>query len=165
MRCYASACYQAGKLDQSEHLLRESLEHCLKRDDSVRRRIEAAVIRGSLARTLQRQGRYQAAESLVREALMFFEKERPDDLRRFFWVNLLGAVLADQQRYAEAEPLLLQGFEGVKEREAILAGKAANTQIAECGERIVRFYEMTGQQEKATAWRAKLPAVRGGPWP
>jgi hypothetical protein len=86
-----------------------------------------------------------------------YEKELPDNLRHFYRVNLLGAILAGRQRYAEAEPPLLRDFEGMKEREAILpAGE--KRRMAECGERVVRFYEMTGQPEKARAWREKRTA-------
>jgi hypothetical protein len=49
---YAYACQQAGELEQSERLLREALSHNGKRADSVQRKIQAATIRGWLARTL-----------------------------------------------------------------------------------------------------------------
>lgn len=68
--------------------------------------------------------------------------------------SLLGAVLLGQQRYAEAEPLILQGYEGVKRREA--DQHFTELDIIEAGERVVRFYEVTNQPEKARAWREKL---------
>jgi hypothetical protein len=69
-------------------------------------------------------------------------------------VSLLGDVLFSQQKYAEAEPLLVQGYEGMKQREAILRANE-KCRLAEAGERVVRFYEATNQPEKARVWREK----------
>ena len=68
---------------------------------------------------------------------------------------LLGETLAGQQKYADAEPLLLRGYEGMKAGEA--SHHVADLRIRDAGERVVRFYEATGQPEKAREWRAKLP--------
>src|SRR5262249_16777357 len=106
------------------------------------------------ARTLLLEKQYDAAEPLVREAVALFEKEHPDDQRRFYWVSLLGAVLFGQKKYAEAEPLLLQGYEGMKQREATLVD-VEKRRIAETAERVVGFYESTNQPEKARAWRER----------
>ena len=54
------------------------------------------------------------AESLAREALAILEKQRPDDWFTFDTRSLLGGGLLGQQKYADAEPLLLQGYEGMK---------------------------------------------------
>jgi hypothetical protein len=102
---------------------------------------------------------YTAAEPPARDAVAFFEKQRPEDPRRFYWVSVLGDVLCGQQKYAEAEPLLLQGYQGIKQREAIIhAGE--RRRLSEAGERVVRFYEVTGQPEKARTWREKLDLTK-----
>ena len=101
------------------------------------------------------QTQYAGAEAHVREALAIFEKERPDDIRRFYWVSVLGDVLCSQAKYADAEPLLLQGYEGMKEHEAFLIGPWRR-RLAETGEWLVHYYEVTQQPEKARMWREKL---------
>jgi tetratricopeptide (TPR) repeat protein len=155
--CFAYACQQAGKLDRAERLLRDALERCRKQPNSLGQRTQTANTCGWLARTLLLKKQYDAAEPLVREALAFFEKELPDNQRRFYWVSLLGAVLVGQEKYDAAEPLLLQGYQGMKQRETQLFG-VEKRRLAEAGERVVRFYEATGQPEKARAWREKLKA-------
>ena len=55
----------------------------------------------------------------------------------------------------EAEPLLLQGYEGMKCREALLLA-IWKRRMAETGERVVHFYEATNQPEKAREWRERL---------
>jgi hypothetical protein len=57
---------------------------------------------------------------------------------------------------AEAEPLLVSGYEGVKQREAQLPA-AHKVRLTEAVERLVQFYEATGKPEKAAEYRAQLP--------
>jgi tetratricopeptide (TPR) repeat protein len=164
--CLANACYKAGKLHQSEHLHRETLAELATLPDSFWRRLTTANASGFLARTLLQQERIAEAEPLVREAVAFFEKHRPDDRRHFYWINLLGAVLAGQHRYDEAEPLLLQGYQRMKNCEALMTA-GERRRLAQAGERVVRLYEETGQTEKASFWREnakfKLPDAASAP--
>jgi hypothetical protein len=72
---------------------------------------------------------------------------------------MLGGALLGQKKYAEAEPLLLQGYEGMKQREARISatGKFGLTKALE---RLVQLYEATGQKDKAAEWRKKLEDAR-----
>jgi hypothetical protein len=74
---------------------------------------------------------------------------------------MLGEALLGQQKYSAAEPLLLQGYEGMKQREAQIPEPVKITRLTEATERIVQLYEATRQPEKARAWRAKLPQAKG----
>ena len=60
-----------------------------------------------------------------------------------------------QKKYAEAEPLLREGYEGMKRREGQipLVGKA---RLTEAAERLVQLYEATNRPEKAGHWRQEL---------
>jgi hypothetical protein len=68
---------------------------------------------------------------------------------------MLGAVLADQGKYAEAEPLLLSGFEGLVQRETSIP-QASRAALQQAGERIVQLYQAWSKPEKAAAWRENL---------
>ena len=70
---------------------------------------------------------------------------------------MLGGALLGQKKYADAEPLLLAGYEGLKEREGKIP---ANSQVCltETLERLVQLYDVTGQKEKAAEWRKTLEA-------
>jgi serine/threonine protein kinase len=155
MLTYAQVCQRVGKFDCADRLLREALEYLGKRDDSRGRRQLIANALGWQALNLLLQEQYAEAEPLVREAVSVFGQQHPNDVRRFYWVSLLGAVLSGQGRYAEAEPLLLEGYRGMKQREAVFHANEWH-RLVEAGERIVRFYETTGQPEQASAWREKL---------
>jgi hypothetical protein len=69
-----------------------------------------------LALAYQPQGRFAESEPLAREALEFNRKQQPDDWPSFRAESLLGASLAGQKKYAEAEPLLLEGYQGMAAR-------------------------------------------------
>jgi eukaryotic-like serine/threonine-protein kinase len=72
--------------------------------------MEAAA---DLALAYLSQGKFTGSEPLARETLRLYRTENPDDWRRFRAESLLGASLAGQKKYAEAEPLLLQGYRGM----------------------------------------------------
>jgi hypothetical protein len=57
--------------------------------------------------------------------------------------------------YAEAEPLLLQGYEGMKQGETTMIAPW-RYRLAEAGERLIRYYEETDQPKKAREWREKV---------
>ena len=74
-----------------------------------------------LALAYQSQGKFAASEPLAREALETDRRKRPDDWQRFLAESLLGASLAGQKKYVEAEPLLLEGFQGMMALKARMA--------------------------------------------
>ncbi len=99
--------------------------------------------------------RWQDAERLLRECLTLHEKHRPDNWIRFHTMSQLGAALSGQKQYADAEPLLLQGYEGLKSRESKILRPMKDNLISAAA-RIVPFYEAWGKNDKASEWRAKL---------
>jgi tetratricopeptide (TPR) repeat protein len=111
--------------------------------------------------SLLQHGRHADAEPMVRECLAIFQKKQPGEMMTSHAQSLLGAVLLGRERYAEAEPLLLQGYEGYKAHERELSPLYARYRVAEAGGRIVRLYEAWGRPEKAAEWRAKLAGQAG----
>ena len=114
--------------------------------------------------TCSEQSRWSEAEPLLREALAIREKATPDDWARYDAMSLLGAALLGQGRYAEAEPLIVAGYEGMKAREARII-VPERPRLREAAERVIRLYEAWGQPEEAAAWKARAgdarPARRG----
>jgi tetratricopeptide (TPR) repeat protein len=64
------------------------------------------------------QEKYSAAETLLRESSRLVAKHWPDAAYQFYVMSLLGASLSGQKKYAEAEPLLLQGCQGLQQRQS-----------------------------------------------
>jgi len=100
---------------------------------------------------------YGKAEEQLREAHEIEMKSEPDNWRRFFGETMLGGALLGQKKYAEAEPLLLSGYNGLKERESKMVSRARKY-IPEAGERVVGLYKVVGKPDKVAEWREKLKA-------
>jgi tetratricopeptide (TPR) repeat protein len=111
----------------------------------------------NLALAYESQGKFAEAEPLAREALELNQKKQPDDWDRFRAESLLGASLAGQKKYAEAEPLLLDGYTGmVARKDRVLMPDWYHLDRAR--EWLVQLYQDWGKPEKAAEWRKKLLA-------
>jgi serine/threonine protein kinase/Tfp pilus assembly protein PilF len=105
-----------------------------------------------LAMVYQSEGRFAESEPLAREALQFNLQKQPEQWQRFSTESLLGVSLAGQKRYAEAEPLLLEGYRGMEAQKARIP--APDRYHLDRGRHwIVRLYEAWRKPEKAAAWR------------
>ncbi len=107
------------------------------------------------------QGKYADAEPILREALAGREKAMPNRWTRFVEQSLLGDSLVGQQKYAEAEPLLLSGYDGLIERALTISAYDRAPITLAAGNRILRLYEAWGKPSQATEWRKKLSTVPG----
>ncbi len=105
-----------------------------------------------LALTYTSEGKSIEAEALAREALDFDRKRQPDDWERFRAESLLGASLAREKKYAEAEPLLLEGYEGMTARKDLVsAPEHYHLRLARGW--IVYLYSAWGKPSKAAQWQ------------
>jgi len=84
--------------------------------------------------------------------LEFNENKQPDNWQRFRAESLLGASLAGQKRYAEAEPLLLAGYQGMLARKERMW--APNWyHLDRANDWIVKLYQAWGKPQKAAEWK------------
>jgi len=116
---------------------------------------------GYLALAYQSQGKFAESERLAREAVEIDRKKRPDDWRRFRSESLLGASLAGQREYAEAEPLLLEGYEGMATRKEMI-GVPDSYYLDLAREWTAELYQAWGKPQKAAEWRQK-PQPKASP--
>jgi hypothetical protein len=68
---------------------------------------------------------------------------------------LLGASLASQKKYAEAEALLISGYMGMMEMEATTPA-FEDVKIKRAGEWIVQLYQDWGKPAEAAEWQGKV---------
>ena len=64
-----------------------------------------------------------------------------------------------QKKHADAEPLLLAGYEGMKQREKTIP-EQGKVRIPEAIERLVQLYEATGKKDDAAKWRKELEGIK-----
>jgi non-specific serine/threonine protein kinase/serine/threonine-protein kinase len=143
--------YQAQKKhDRAERLLAELLASRRRLDGPDNPRV--ATLLAELGESILEQGRAAEAEPLLRESLRIREAKQSDSWLRFWTQSLLGACLAGQKQYAEAEPLLLAGYEGVRKRARTMPADARKD-LTVAKERIVGLYTAWGRPEQAARWR------------
>ncbi len=82
---------------------------------------------------------------------------RPEAWTTFNTKSLLGGALAGQKTYADAEPLLLAGYEGMKQREKTISPES-KARLAEALERLVELHEATEKPDEAAKWCTELEA-------
>ena len=100
------------------------------------------------------EGKFAASEPLAREAFEFDRQKQPEDWQRFRAESLLGASLAGQKKYAEAEPLLLEGYQGMATRKERMAVPDWY-HLDRASEWIGQLYQLWGKPEKAAEWLKK----------
>ena len=126
------------------------------------------------------QKKYAEAELPLRKCLAIWEKRLPHGgefrlalsrrgaAREYAYAkSLLGASLLGRKKYADAEPLLLEGYQGLKPQPE--AGEdttpLARRYEAEALEPLVRLYEETSEPDKAAEWRKKLESAKAAAKP
>lgn len=105
------------------------------------------------ARLLQR--KYAEADTALRDAMSGYRKAEPKRWERYACQSLAGSSLLAQKRFAEVEPLLIAGYEGMQRLQERVAVKE-RLRFTDAGSWIVALYEAWGKPEKAAEWRGKL---------
>jgi len=142
-----------GKLPEAETCARESL--AIQRKVSAAEHPNFASALDNLALILRDEHRPADSEPLTRECLEIREKQIPDDWITFNTRSRLGADLLAQKKYDQAEPLLLSGYEGMKQREASIP-PASKSRLKEALQRPVELFEATDRPDQAALWKTKL---------
>ncbi len=162
----AAAYAEVGQFTKAVRVQQEAIDllqdEALKQGLRFRLKLYTSGLRyrnpGQLARlatALLDAGKHVEAERPARECLALREQLIPDDWRTFNARSILGGSLLGQSKYAEAEPLLLSGYEGMKQREGRIPADG-RPRLKEALQRLVRLHEATARPEKAAAWRKTL---------
>jgi hypothetical protein len=108
---------------------------------------------------LLQEQKFEEAESAIRECLAIRQKLRPDDWSTHHAQHMLGAALAGQNKFALAEPLLIEGYRGMKARAADIPTFHV-PRLGESAERIIRFYsELGGRKADVAKWKAEFESL------
>ena len=103
---------------------------------------------------------YPEAEPVLRECLAIREKKEAEVWTTFNTQSMLGGALLGQKKYADAEPLLLMGYEGMKQREKSIPQQGI-IRLPEALDRLIELYAATDKPDEAKKYqelRAKYPA-------
>jgi serine/threonine protein kinase/tetratricopeptide (TPR) repeat protein len=152
-----------GRLDDALRLSEETLRRRRARLGSDHPL--TADTMAQLGRFYLRQRTYAEAEPLLRECLAVYETKLPGTWRVASAQSLLGAALAGRQKYTEAEPPLLAGYEGLKARADSIRAPERTPLLTGALERLVQLYDAWGKPDEAAKWRKELEAVKAAAKP
>jgi serine/threonine protein kinase/Tfp pilus assembly protein PilF len=138
-----------GKYDLAEKSAAEALEgrrHFFGSEHPVTVASEA-----DLAEAYVAEGKFAQSEPLARDAVTFQRMHQPDNWQVFWAESLLGASLSGEKKYADAEPLLLEGYRGMAERkDRMPVPKLGDLDSAQ--KWIIQLYEAWGKPQKVSEW-------------
>lgn len=149
----------AGMRERAQQVIDEQIGDTRKRHPSGS--LPLASEMSSLATAALKLNDFAKAEQIAREAFAIRRQKEPESWTTFNTQSLLGGALLGQKKYAEAEPLLLKGYEGMKQREKSIP-RAGMTRIPEALDRLIELYTATNKPEEVKKWkaeRAKYPAA------
>jgi len=151
---FASLYQREGKYALAETYATQALtgrRHALGSEDPNTLASEA-----DLALVYVSQGKFDESEPLARELVVLYQKKQPDDWQRFRAESLLGASLAGERKYAEGEPLLLEGYQGMLARKDRI--DAADRYYLERAHRwLIQLYKDWGKPGMAAAIAKSIP--------
>ena len=142
----------AGRFAEAAPLLEEAYQ-------ASRKHPSLSWVERPLADVYLKAGKSAEAEALLQECLTLREKQAPNDWSTFNTKSMLGGALLGQKRFADAEPLLVAGYEGMKQRENTIPEPAKN-RLPEALDRLIELYTATNQPDEAQkrrVERAKYP--------
>jgi eukaryotic-like serine/threonine-protein kinase len=115
---------------------------------------DTMVSEADLALAYVSQQKFADAELLARDALEHEKKIQPDNWQRYRAESLLGASLAGQKKYDKAEPLLLEGYQGVFARKEQI-GAPDRYHLDRAHDWLVQMYVDWGKPDQAAKWNKK----------
>ncbi len=144
-----SLSYELGQLSRSEDYHRQAFVIAEKQYGV--NNPELADFFQRLGITLTREKQFFEAEANLRKALSLrLLQFAPNHYRVAMTNSALGACLADQKKFKEAEPLLVESYPIINKH----FGNAKETR--EAGLRLIALYENLGQKDKSSALRTEL---------
>jgi tetratricopeptide (TPR) repeat protein len=143
---------EVGRLDRAERVYSNLVARWRKKGPKSASFSNAV---GLLGGNMLKQKRYAEAEALLRECLAMRADKLVNDWIYFSVQSWMGLALWGQNKHVEAEPLLVQGYEGMRQLESKIPAYA-KPRLTEAAAGLVHLYEATNQPEKAKEWRSKL---------
>jgi eukaryotic-like serine/threonine-protein kinase len=153
LMCKAIATFTAAKqLDKAESWQRKWMAFVRQQDGAASPAYAREL--AALGLNLLQQQKWTDAEPILRESWNIRSKREANDWRTFNTMSMLGAALLGQKNYAGAEPLLLKGYEGMRESANTIPPRGT-TRILEALDRLMELATATNQSDNLKQWQAE----------
>jgi eukaryotic-like serine/threonine-protein kinase len=148
----AIAYLECQQIDKALPPIEEVVSRQRKRLGADSRAFAGLLAKFGLALLDARQ--FPHAEKLLQQCLAIREKQEPELWTTFSTQSMLGGSLLGQKKFAEAEPLLLKGYEGMKQREKTIP-PLDSIHTAEALDRLIGLSAATNKPDEEKKWRAE----------
>jgi choice-of-anchor C domain-containing protein len=118
--------------------------------------LEYANLLATLGFDLLQLKKWAEADDVLSKSLSIKEKKEPEAWTTFNAMSMRGEALLALGKKTEAAPLILNGYEGIKERKGAIPTPEKDRYFLAI-ERMVALYEATGEKETAEKWRKEVP--------
>ncbi len=144
----------AGRIPDAERLFQKALD-AIPQDQQHQSITYAQILtrRGGLYLRLNQ---WSTAEPLIRDALTIRKALQPEAPQTFSSESMLGQALLGQEKYTEAEPLLLSAAQGLQTH-PLSNPRQHQEVVAGTINALIRLYEATNQPDKVQEWKGRLP--------
>jgi serine/threonine protein kinase/tetratricopeptide (TPR) repeat protein len=112
-----------------------------------------------LAQDLGGRQAWMEAEVVLREAVNVYQKTQPDSWLVFYNQSRLGKALVNQKCFAEAEPFLLTGLQGLEQRQEQIPN-SRNFYLMEAYDNAAQLYDAWGKEPPDTTSTRSGPFLR-----
>ncbi|HQR06863.1 MAG TPA: serine/threonine-protein kinase [Gemmatales bacterium] len=146
----------AGKKNLALPLLQETLK--LQQTKLGPEHPETLSSIASIGLLLLEKNDYAGAEEMLRQCLTHRSKIQPDAWTTFNTKSMLGGALMGQKKNEEAEPLLLSGYQGMKQRESTIPPHGI-LRITEALDRLIQLYIETNKPGEVKKWQAEKARI------
>ena len=152
----ANAYDNAGENAKLVELLQDQVSEARKSSSADG---ELASWLAQLGMGLLQQEQWSDAEPHLRECLDIRKKTAPDAWTTFNTQSMLGGALLGQEKFDEAKPLLLSGYQGMKDREATIP-EPGRIRLTEACKRLIEFYTATDKPDEAAKQKSELDELK-----
>lgn len=169
-RSLSSGYWMAGRFDEAGPLFKNCVDAYREAGLETTPQFEGLLAQAGDNALQQKQ--YATAESYLRECLTIRESSMPDSWHFFNTKRLLGGALLGrakamlatdeegaQELFVDAERLLIEGYEGIKQREVNLPPTAEDC-IVESLQLLVDLYSAWEKTEEKSKWQQLLDDVQ-----
>jgi tetratricopeptide (TPR) repeat protein/predicted Ser/Thr protein kinase len=144
--------HQPEKYAAAEEMLTQTAQARARVLGAAHRDTLESWVQTAMAQMLQK--KFAAAETTLRPVCNSYVEAKLDVWQRYSCQVLLGECLVAEKRYSEAEPILLAGYDEMRQREAsIPAVSRPNINLAAGW--LVRLYTEQGKPDLAEQWKKK----------
>jgi tetratricopeptide (TPR) repeat protein len=151
----------AGQLARAEAWQRKWLAHV--KDTAGADSLPYAGELAALGLNLLQLKKWAEAEAALRECLIIRQQHQPEAWTTFNTRSMHGEALLGQQQSAEAEPLLLSGYEGLKARQDDIPQAVRAQRLIEAVDRLIALYTAMNRPDDVQTWQAEKARLSATP--